>query len=507
MNLFSQFKRLDESPLKSILLFFCVKFLLFGAMMIIEPSMNDAFQVFGIFHETSDTEEFLRPIENLVDHSNYSLQPEGIPFAGRLPGYIFPYVLFYALFPRIIALLLLGISQVLFSSIGVYLAAKTAFIISRNRIAYLLTALFLLLFPFYWQYDFILHPTALSILTSAGFVYFFIQYFISKQPSRSLLIASFLLISSIFMRPFLILLVFAPLPFIILKEKTLRQIIIHLTIFALPIVITESVWIARNALAMNKFIPLQTSFSPVGEKEDSHYGRNNPTKPSIEALRGFIGSWGGDCVWYFKDSEMGWFLDKKPNSVPPENLNQGLSGSLNLDSLIALKKLVRESYDIKLSDDENQKVEQGLITKSKKYKDIYISEKPLSFVFITPVKRLKNFLYRNVTQAWHGPNFEKGNVAWKMIKLFSLLSYSLVLISSFFLSLSRVLFLKKQKKALNIFILLSILSILAIFTWFIPFVHFDYFIFGTILCTILLTSNISYVLKNLTIIKSMEIAD
>src|ERR1051326_4463210 len=264
-----------------------------------------------IFHRSSDHKEFFFPINNLIENGNYSLSNH-TPYAGRLPGYIFPYGIFRSLFAEDIALFLLGIFQLAIKSFSVLclLRILDSFSISR-RLQYVAAGLYLFI-PYFWHWDYYYHPNTVSV---SLFIILLdcLNRLKSKFSYAQILFCGLLTCYLFLIRPFLGFFFVTTAIFIaaiLYKERFhVNKIALVLIIYGAPLFTSESVWVARNYYSFKRFIPFQTSFVPFADNSRSEYSYGSLAKYSMTKVRSLISAWGGECYWYFPQSEMGWFLD------------------------------------------------------------------------------------------------------------------------------------------------------------------------------------------------------
>ena len=82
---------------------------------------------------SNDYSELLGPVDNLVQTGTYEyVKNSNIPYADRMPGYMFPYVLFRYIFSQKIAVLLLISFQIIFSIIASLCLFKLTYLMTKK---------------------------------------------------------------------------------------------------------------------------------------------------------------------------------------------------------------------------------------------------------------------------------------------------------------------------------------------------------------------------------------
>lgn len=475
-----------------VILAFIVK-LLFGIYLHHLNTVSSVATSNYFFIILNDHHEFFKPINNLIENGQYSMGETGQPYAGRLPGYIFPYILFRYFLNEQTALLLLGLFQLLCAGISTYFIARLSYeLSSKKSIYFYITYIAFLFIPYFWHYDFSYHPTTLNSTVYILFLYFFYtKIFTSKPQIKYYIINGIFLAWIFFLRPFLGLYFIPALTFIIFQafhhKIKIKKIILRLVIFMLPFILFESIWITRNHIAFNKFIPFQTSFVPFSSNEQSEYGYGSTTKYSMTHVRKLISAWGGDCTWYFNNSDMAWFLNTdslKPHPFKDYTFCQGLT----IDSLTHLKKVIYHSYHNDFSSTQKKdSLEKIIITTADRYRDTYIKERKVRYLFFSPLLRIKNFLIRNVTQDWPGKSFSDSSIINKFFRLLSLAEYYMLLIFGLILIITLPIFYKRYN-GFELFVLSNVLILLITFAFLIELSHYIYFVTGYISLIILCSS-------------------
>lgn len=385
----------------------------------------------GIVFISNDFRELIEPSNQLIKNGIYSLDDKSPPYAGRFPGYAFPYLVFRLLFSENISLQLLILAQIVFSSIAIFLLGLISEKISKKSLSFIISIIVFSFFPFFIKEDLYTMSTSFSI--SAFVIHlFFLEKFLNNKSKKILLFSGLFLTWVVLLRPFTLLYVFPILIYITYKNrKKLNDILRYNFIFLLPFIIFECFWIPRNYFNTKEIIPLQDAYVP-GQEYGYTYGCDIDciAKFSVVEIRKLISSWGGNSIWYKPGSEMHWFLSYKPLDFKNHLFvkNNIFFDGFNKDSLINLKKDLQFSYNKELSYNERVKIDLEIVQKCKKFKAIYMKNKPLNYFFISHLNRIKNFLFVNPTQDWPGASFTKNSIYYKLYKSISILIYLLTLL-------------------------------------------------------------------------------
>ncbi len=470
-------------PFKWLVLALCVKLILY--FLFILPDNNPKRKFSGPFIKSADHIEYLSPIDNLIDKGVYAMGSSVEPYAGRLPGFIFPYIVFRVVLSEKAATICLGAFILLMAVIASYVFSLLLYQLTKKRWAFVLGFLLINFVPYFWHYDWTLHTNSLGSSCLIFFFYYFYLY-ITKHQSKYILHSGFFLAWLILLRGFC----FFYLPVVILfiymygkkSNKDLKSILISLFIFILPLSVFEGMWITRNYMSLHAFVPLQTSFVPGGDSKNAEYGYKSSTKYSLTKLRELIFAWGGENAWYFKESDFSWFT-WSGSKLNDHKFDESIFyAGLTKDTLLALRTDIIYSYKDSLSHKEQDSIENKIAETSSRLAAKFRTDRKGYYYFYSPLKRLKNYLFRNVCQDWPGADFENSNIFSKALKLLSLSQYLFL----FLILAGFPFFYYRKRKAdgfsgLYLFCYCMVLANILPFMFVIPMAHFSYFIFGYVL--------------------------
>jgi hypothetical protein len=468
-------------PVKWLILALSVKLFLY--FLFILPDNNPLRNFSGPFIKSADHGEYITPIDNFIEKGTYSLNGSKEFYAGRLPGFIFPYIIFRAIFSEATSTILLGIFILALSIISSYVLALLLYNLTKKRWSFITGFLLINFVPYFWHYEWTLHASSLGVSCLILFVYYF-HIYITLQNKKHLIYAGFFLAWLVFLRGFC--LVYLPIAIIFLfafdkkSGKNLKQMALGAFLFLLPFTVVETAWVTRNFISLHKFIPLQTSFVPGGDSKNQEYGYRSITKYSLTKVRELIFAWGGENAWYFPDSDISWFAWKGGNYKSTVKFEESIFyDGFNLDTLFALRNDVIFSYRDSLSDAQHDSIESKISRTAIHLKEKFKTNKPLYFYFYAPIKRINNYLIQNTTQDWPGPAYSNSNIIQKTVKSVSLVTYFLLLLQ---IVLFPFLYFRKQKLYVfsNLYLLCYTLLLASVFpfAYLIPMAHYTYFIFG-----------------------------
>ncbi len=441
-----------------------------------------------IFLNSGDINEYLSPIDNLVEHGNYAISESEPPYAGRLPGFVFPYILFRCFVAQTPAIFCLGIFILLFS---VYASVKLFQLISSfansSKLAWL-GVVCIQLIPYYWHWDWSIHPNSVAA-SCLILAIFHMHAFMRAGSKKHLFITGSFIMWMFMLRGVTILIIPSVVIFLIYYLYTNGNTISRSTalvfIFLAPLMIVEFFWVGRNFISLHKFIPLQTYFIPGGNNSRTEYAYGNNTKYSMMKVREMISCWGGDNFWYFKGTDMGWFVSEHIK-VPAEQQFKKVVfvGDITPVKLQGLKQDIIYSLKQGLTQSQHDSIEAKIETSSQAYSSEFMKHNSSYYYFVAPFNRVKNFLFKNTTQDWPGLSFGQSGLLNKGIKGLSLAGYFITLLLFGIFSIVKFRTILRDKFLLFLFIFPVCMIIT--FAFFINAAHYCYFIYGYIPSTILL---------------------
>lgn len=380
----------------------------------------------GIVVMQNDYYMFLHPVDTYLKTGVFTL--DGVKtFAGRMPGYSVPYFLLRCVLDQPTALWLLIIFQVILDAVSVYWLAKLAQLLFKHS-RYFYSVFFVAAISTYTSI-FDVFTLAESFAVSATiFLLYYLYTAFEKQNKIYLLWAGFFLAWLIFLRPFLGLLVIL-VPLIIFirtwKVESVKMAFVKGFIFVLPFCLAESVWIIRNFVMLDKFVPLETAL-------DESYGKFGAYRTSAIAIRQLISAWGGETGEFYDQSEASWFHNAKGKEIEayefkPHVFNAGFTK----DSLVQLKKWFDASASPDLRDSQKDSFNTLAEQTALRYRLDYEQHNKARVFLINPFIRLQKLVFSNPNMSMPLPKFSEMNLLEKGIKLFYVALYFVIILAGF----------------------------------------------------------------------------
>lgn len=435
-----------------------------------------------VFLDSADRNEYLTPIDNLIESGNYATGVNSPPYAGRLPGFVFPYILFRAMFKAPMAIFCLGAFILLFSVFaGLKLFQLIMAFTNSIKLAWIGVTCIQLI-PYYWHWDWSIHPNSLAASCLILAIYFMYEYMHAKK-NKYLFLSGFYIMWMFMLRGVTILVIPAIIIFLIYYWRTnavpLSRSLILTAIFLIPLMIVELAWVSRNFISLHKFIPLQTYFIPGANNSKTEYAYGNNTKYSMMKVRELISCWGGDNFWYFKETDMGWFVSEDIKLSADQQFKEIVfDGEITPDKMEGLKRDIIFSMKSGLTQAQHDSIENKIEKSSETYIDEFKKHHKAYYYLIAPFNRVKNFLIKNTTQDWPGLSFSNSGMVNKALKGLSVCIYFFVLLLLVVVPVLKWRTFTKNKFLLFLFIFPC--CMIFTFAFLINAAHYCYFIYGYI---------------------------
>jgi hypothetical protein len=410
----------------------------------------------------SDSFFYLHAVENFIKTGDYNP-------SYRMPGLgLLFYVLrlFFSIKQSINGILII---QILTAAVTVYYLALSLWLVSKDKLAFLICYFLFLISPFCMAYEF--HPMSEPICTSLLIFYFYnlIQYDIQKRTSL-LWIAGLCIVSAIFFRP--VYLPFIGLPFLIFAIRSVKNGIdwkglIKLYRVVLPFLFFELLWVGHNFKKYDKFIPTQ----PVNFILPEGSVRYNIMQLLID--------YGGDIVPWNDNAEINWFYNfstvKRPNSIEMENVfpfpKSLFEKTTKIDTLVKYKTLIHTYFDdTTQANKEAIRIEiDGL---SNRMRSNIRTDYPFYFYVTKRFILLKKFVWNKGTYFLYPEGFKDLNLFQKFYKIIASLIYMGVMI---LLPLGLIVTFIRGKSNINyIYFYGAVLYTLIIFPFVLGYVEYKY---------------------------------
>jgi hypothetical protein len=236
---------------------------------------------FRLFHESGDSDDYLRSAENWLRLGTFTADPESAEgTVYRMPAYPMTYAAIRLLLPPDAAKTLLVLVQVVLGGIAAYLGARLAGRFA-GAAAFFGTLLVLSGSAFTAVYDVVLLTEGLASSCLLFSVYLVITAPTPTPRWWAFLGGSFFAYT-VFLRPYVWPL-WIPLVVLLAARAASRRSLL-IGAFLLPLAATQGVWIVRNFAATGRFIPFYTA----------GFSLSAP----FRAARDWIVASGNDVVWW-----------------------------------------------------------------------------------------------------------------------------------------------------------------------------------------------------------------
>ncbi|MCC6384149.1 MAG: hypothetical protein LC117_08310 [Bacteroidia bacterium] len=417
-------------PVKQLLRWFLAAFLLrvfLLSLVIFSASRQFPDRMQGLVFYQDDYDFFLLPVEHYFEHGvmDYKGKP-GVPFAGRMPGYMVPYYLLRLLANKTIAINLLIIFQIILSAMSVVVLSTLAVRLFKDQRAFLPVFLLILLSFHLFVFDLFTLTESFSVSAFCFFLFFSYRFY-EKRRHRDALLAGLFMAWAVFLRPFMgTLLILFPLLMLLMKGFSLKSWLRYSIIFSLPFIVFEAAWITRNYIRLHRFIPLETSLT-------ESYGEYGAYRKSAIAVRQLIYAWGGETGEFYQGSEAEWFHFTPLEKAREFRFKSSIFDSgITVDSLIELKRIFNASLDtLHLNAAELEANNILAASIAQRWADRFRQHNPVRYYLVNPVIRFFSLLKSNATMLIPFPPFSKMALWQKGIKLFAMLLYYLILSAGF----------------------------------------------------------------------------
>jgi len=384
--------------------------------------------IFPLGIKQNDYYMFLGVVDNYFKTGVYELyEGSNKVFAGRLPGYSIPYLFLRYLFPQPVSLAILISLQISFSVISIYLLALLSIRWFRTQKLFLPIILIFSISTYSSIYDIFSLAESFSV-SSIIFGFYFLTKAIQDQKKSFFLLAGFFIAWAIFLRPFLgLLILFIPLIIFIYLLKNQPHIKLinnfkRVLLFILPFMVFESIWIGRNYVEFNRFIPLETSLS-------ESYGEFGLYGKAALGIRKLINSYGGDSAEFREGSDAWWFHHAKGEELEDFNFPEWI---FDIDEVneSALKE-IRNLYHLSIQNQESELAYQANLKAESLALELAENIKsgaPFRYHILNNLIRTRRFIFTNGTYLLPLPSFSEMTIFQKLIKLFYYALYFVVLI-------------------------------------------------------------------------------
>jgi len=330
-----------------------------------------------------DTFAYIGAIENYIktgEYFFYNQHPtqKAKIYAGRMPYYGIPYYIFRLFFDKSTSSDLLVLSQILLESLSIIALAVLIFQITQKKILFVVSLFAMLMSLNITSWSCYLLPESYSVSFLIFFIHSYYLYLKNRLNKYLYLSGLFLSLVCLFKPYFVLLFLLLGIEFI-LYNKTYKTIFQKSILVGLPLVIMLSPWIIRNYVIYKKIIPFQENTIGGYWLSQSHQAMNN-----------FLKSWGGNTIFWETKSPSYYFLNEDKHTQEYQFPPYVFTHAYSLKELLVLKKRM-----IKLNQNYTEKEDISIAQEFDKLSSNYKKEKPLNYYIVSPLKRMKDFIFHS----------------------------------------------------------------------------------------------------------------
>jgi hypothetical protein len=358
------------------------------------------------FSYTRDYGSYVIPATTLADSGEY-YEPAGDEklLAFKMPGMTPVFLPLYLLFGFNGGLTALALIQLLVDALCCVLLGRITYSLTGNRlsffIAFLLYALssVVSVTSHYADSEFLCTSTAIISL-----------YFAVCSNRKSAWFFSGLFATwSVFFRPTSIIVLIICGTLAILRSQNRRKAALY---FIIPFLVCESLWISRNYIRMNRFVPAELSVQTFGSS-------------AMRSVFSVVKALGGDLQSWNPDSEMRWF-----NEPGTQNYDEAYAESFPFPSYVTKAgitkqemKLLREKYNSWVTT-SSPETKSGLEPEIEKLaNDIVLrfrKNSPFHYYVLAPLRIVLTFV---AIKRPYGFSFPQNGIAERAVRAWHFVAY------------------------------------------------------------------------------------
>lgn len=361
----------------------------------------------ALYTLAGDSSSYIEPIESLLSGNGY------VP-GFRIPGYGAVYLLLRLVFSQPWSMNIMVLIQWLADAWIVVLIANMTWQITRSRAVHFWAFAVTLLSIYVTQRDLTLLTETLTACAITWALYQLTIYS-STGNLRNLVIVGILLTWASFMKPIYFPLIALAGAFLAFSRVPLPKRIVQVGLFAIPFLVAEGAWIARNYSVHGAFRPLQGSGTTLYPEMEQ--GPKYPVMRLVQA-------WGKNYVWWDGSAEIRWFniREEGATSTFVEDQMMPLPDRLftkyyNEDSLLLIRADVTRWY---LSSDSTDRASlvKRIRERCDRYRNSFSSEKPFQYHITARLDLLRIFIINNGTATLFPTPWPQLPVWQQFVKLF-----------------------------------------------------------------------------------------
>ncbi len=362
----------------------------------------------GLWHLSTDAIDFyVKTATNLAMLGIYS--KDGVlPYAGRMPGYDIIIAPLFFFFDQPLAFNLLVVTQWSLTSLSYYLLALLSYNTFHKVRLFYIVIIGISLNTYIAYYDFYILTESFAVSAVIIGIYFVH----TKKSKLYLLLSGTFFTWAFFLRPYLLAIyILAVLYIIWIYRYELRILLVRLLYFGSIFILFESMWIIRNYIHFQTFIPV-IKFDQLVDPNDK-----------LTVLGDFMRVVGGDNIYWNPTAEIMLFLDVRlDKKVKPTYQHMSdlpsymFTSAYNADSLEVLKYWYVLA-DTAKSPEMRSFANMQAVSKMRYYMDTFKKEKPLYYYIVAPLRLLGKFLIHSGTYNLSSQIFSNLPTLKKVVRL------------------------------------------------------------------------------------------
>ena len=367
----------------------------------------------GVADVNGDAFSYLEPLDRLLDGGPYTYAINHLPaYAGRMPGYSVIYLPLRASFPRELAAYGATVFQAVLDGVAAVALALLAWHQARTRLAFgvVYVAYVISTQVSSWNHRLLTEsPAASSAILAAWLV----ARGIEGKGRRNFLAAGFFVAWCVFLKPLFILPFFLALAVLLLRRWPGINLNGALLVLA-PFVVAETLWVTRNLVVLNAFVPSQY---------DANAGYQH--RRSFLALMSFVQDLGGDLASWNPKAEIRWFDEfagqtrrAPPNYMAPPPMPSVIESSgIPRSELFETRRLVLMAGDPSLSEKDRDLADRRATQRLEAHRVLFARSKPLRRWVIAPLRITLLYLLQSGTTNLFSDAFSSLSLGQKAFKL------------------------------------------------------------------------------------------
>ena len=298
---------------------------------------------------SGDTFSYTGAMENYIQTGTYFFDngKERV-YAGRMPYYSLPYLLFRNFFNLAAAYDAVVIFQVVIESLAILYFGLTLLMLGCSKITYWIGVL-LLIFSYNFSHSSnYISPESLTSSLILIFIYTYLSY-VNKKNNTNLFVLGLMIALLACLKAYMVL---------------------------IPLVVVLTPWIIRNYGVYKKFVPLQITTTAGYSYTEADF-----------AYRKFVQAWGGDIIFWEKSAAGCYFIPTPEIHCEFKFPTYVFTDKYGIEEI----KNVRDKY-VKLQGSFSPVLEEQVVSEFNNLTSIYKKERPFRYYLLTPLILAKRFI-------------------------------------------------------------------------------------------------------------------